>query len=373
MSLRIAIVGCGKIADGHIEEIRKIPHLAEVVAVCDLEPLMAEQIATRFAIPAHYADFDELLEKENPDVVHVTTPPGSHLHLATRALDAGCHVYVEKPLTLNYPDSCSLVSQAVAANRKLTVGHTYLFDPPALAMRELIEDGVLGEPVHVESFYGYNLAGQFGSALMSDPNHWVHQLPGKLFQNNIDHLLNKLVEFLPDEKPKMSAFGSIRRNKRYGDIRDDMLDELRVTIHGEKVSAYATFSSHIVPAGHSCTVYGTKQTIHTDYLARTVTLAETTSLPSAVGRLVPAFGQAAQFAKQGAKNLRRYAKSDFHFFAGLNHLLRLFYESIANGTEEPIPHRDILRIAWMLDEVFAQAPQGTQTRELPSGPIEARA
>ena len=81
MTLKVAIVGCGKIADGHIEEIQKMPAAARVVAVADLELLMAEQIATRYGIPAFYDDLDRLLEKERPDVVHITTPPPSHFRL----------------------------------------------------------------------------------------------------------------------------------------------------------------------------------------------------------------------------------------------------------------------------------------------------
>src|ERR1700679_2014101 len=168
MPLKIAIVGCGKIADGHIEEIQKMPATATVVAVADLELLMAEQIAVRYGIPAFYDDLDTLLSREKPDVVHITTPPGSHLALAIKGIDAGSHVYVEKPLTLDYAGSKRLVDHANRAGKQLTVGYSYLFDPPALAMRELMAQGALGDAVHVESFYGYNLGGPFGAAIMGD-------------------------------------------------------------------------------------------------------------------------------------------------------------------------------------------------------------
>src|SRR6478752_6669241 len=82
MSLKVAIVGCGKIADGQFEEIAKMPDLARVVAVCDREGLMAEQMSMRYGIPAFYDDFARLLRVERPDVVHITTPPSSHLPLA---------------------------------------------------------------------------------------------------------------------------------------------------------------------------------------------------------------------------------------------------------------------------------------------------
>jgi predicted dehydrogenase len=368
MTLKVAIVGCGKIADGHIEEIQKMPATARVVAVADLELLMAEQIAVRYGVPAHYDDLDRLLERERPDVVHITTPPQSHLALAKKAMDAGAHVYVEKPLTLDYPDSKRLVEHALAAKKKLTIGYSYLFDPPAIAMRELRAQGVLGDPVHVESFYGYNLAGPFGAAIMGDAGHWVHRLPGKLIHNNIDHILYKVTEFLGgDDAPldtdplaglKISASGWVRREKRHGDARDELCDEMRLTILGGQASVAGTFSSHIKPTGHFARVYGTRNTLHVDYLMRTVTLDAQSKLPSAFGRLVPAFDLGVQLLREGGKNLLRFAQSDFHYFSGLNRLFSMFYASIADDGPPPISYRDILRIAAMMDEIFRQVPQG---------------
>ncbi|HEY4117327.1 MAG TPA: Gfo/Idh/MocA family oxidoreductase [Byssovorax sp.] len=359
--LKVAIVGCGKIADGHVEEIGKMPEVARVVAAMDLELIMAEQLATRYALPAFYDDFDRMLAEAKPDVVHVTTPPGSHLALATKAFEAGCHVFCEKPLTMNLADSRLLIARAAEHGKKVTVGYTYLFDPPALAMRELLGAGVLGEPVHVESYFGYGLSGPFGAAVLGDPNHWVHRLPGKLFHNNIDHMLNKLLEFVDDDEPRIHAFGLKRRPGTFGDDRDSMQDELRVSIAGARVTAYGTFSAHAKPAGHFARVYGTKNTAHVDYVNRSVTLEAVASFPSAIGRLFPPFEQGIQHLRQGGRNVMRFAKNDFHFFAGLNRLFRSFYQSIEGGAPLPISHRDMLRVAWMLDEIWKQVPQHGRT------------
>jgi predicted dehydrogenase len=356
--LKVAIVGCGKIADGHVEEIQKLTGRARVVAVCDRELLLAEQLAARYKIPRHYDSFDALLERERPDAVHVTTPPHSHLALATTALAAGCHVYVEKPFALTAAEARELIARAEAARKKVTVGYISFFDPPALAMRELVAQGVLGDPVHVESFYGYTLAGAFGQALLADGSHWVHRLPGKLFHNIMDHVFNKIMEFVPDETPRVQAHGFSLRRERFGDARDHMQDELRVLLSGQRVTAYATFSSHIRPSGQFVRVYGTKNTLHVDYNMRTVTVEQSATLPSAIGRLVPAFTQAGEYLKQGARNVMRFAKSDFHFFAGLATLLERFYDSIERDTPPPYPYRDIVRVSAVLDEVWRQVPQG---------------
>lgn len=354
MKLKIAIVGCGKIADGHVEEIRKLENIAELVAVCDRELEMAKQLAVRQAIRSVYDDFDAMLAKERPDVVHIATPPHVHLLLAKKAIDAGAHVLVEKPLTLRYEDSKALIDHAEKAGRNVCVGYGYHFEPPAMTLRSLIQNEELGDIVHLEAFYGYNLSGPFGAALLGDKDHWIHSMPGKLLQNTLDHPVSKITEFLPDERPAVLASGIVRRKARFGDVRDDLVDEARIMIRGERVTAYVTFSAHARPVHHFLRVYGTKNTAHVDYNARTCTLDVTSALPSALGRLVPAFQSAASYAREGVKNISMFGKSKFHFFVGFGELFRRFYLACMEGTPLPISHRDILRTSWMLDEVFAQ-------------------
>jgi predicted dehydrogenase len=351
MTLRVALIGCGKIADGHVQEIQKLGAQARLVAVCDKELLVAEQLARRFGIPQHYDDIAQLLERERPDVVHVTTPPQTHLRLGEQLLSAGCHVYMEKPFTLNHDEAVKLITAAERAHRKITVGYSSYFDPPALAMRELIAQGAIGTPVHVESFYGYDLSGAFGKALLSDRTHWVHRLPGKLLHNVIDHMLNKVMEFVPDDDPYVDARGY---SLRPGGESDSLHDELRVLIQGERTSGYATFSSHVRPAGQFVRVCGTKNTLRVDYIARTVALEAGTVLPSAFGRLLLPFQDSLSLLREGGRNLLRFATSDYGYFAGLKSLISSFYRSIEEEGPLPISHRDILRICRLMDRIFAQ-------------------
>lgn len=356
--LKVAVVGCGKIADGHVEEIGKLRQ-GRVVAVCDLEPLMAEQLAVRYGIPAFYSDFERLLAIERPGVVHVTTPPQSHLFLARKAIDAGCHVYVEKPLTPTFEQTHELIDYAQAAGRKLTTGWAVNFDPPARALRALVAEGLLGEVVHAESFCGYNLSGAFGAALLRDTNHWVHRLPGKLFQNVINHALNKVVDFLPVDEPQVKALSYRRRPAMGNAVADSLPDELRVTILGGGMSAYATFSAHARPVGHFLRLYGTKNTVHVDYITRTLVFDASPTLPSAIGRLLPAFGQGWRYFREGSRNLGRFLRSNYQFFAGMNYLISAFYDSVINDTAPPIAYRDILVVSWIIDRIIEQTHQET--------------
>src|SRR5205807_9845046 len=97
--LKVAIVGCGKIADSHASQIQRIKG-CEIVGVCDREPLMARQLYERFPVKRYFTGLTDLLSDARPDVVHITTPPESHVDLARCCLERGCHDYVVQPFKL---------------------------------------------------------------------------------------------------------------------------------------------------------------------------------------------------------------------------------------------------------------------------------
>src|SRR2546427_4142406 len=140
--LKVAIAGCGKIADEHAALIQRIPG-CEMVGAFDREPLMAQQLFERFPIQRHFSDLLELLSEARPDVVHITTPPESHFDLAKLCLEWGSHVYVEKPFTLFEKDARTLMALADERGLKITVGHDAQFGPAARRMRTLVQSGYL--------------------------------------------------------------------------------------------------------------------------------------------------------------------------------------------------------------------------------------
>ena len=116
--MKAVLIGAGQIARLHLACLQEIEGV-EVRAVCDLSPAAAECAAERFGIPRWYTDSQEMLAVERPDVVHVTTPPSSHFRLATAALQAGAHVFVEKPTTENVEEARAISRTALAAGRAL--------------------------------------------------------------------------------------------------------------------------------------------------------------------------------------------------------------------------------------------------------------
>jgi len=350
--LRIGIVGCGKIADGHVEQIRATGR-GEVVAVCDREPLMVEQLAERMRVPGRYTDLEAMLAAECLDVVHVATPPDSHLPIARRAMEAGCHVFMEKPFALTAEEAAAILECAQAHARRVSVNYLYNFETPGLELAGLMAAGKLGEVVHLDTHYGYNLSGDYGLAVMGDPGHWVHRLPGKLFHNVLDHVLAKIVPYVGDGFSVRAR--ALRRRPATGNAAvDAMPDELRFIIDDGATTASGMISAHGRPVAHTLKVVGTQDSVELDYAARTLVPSARQAQPSALGRLFPPWVQAARFAGNGWRNLRRFGRHEFHYFQPMRVLLARFYDAVADDSRaDPIPHEHILRTCRMIDAIVA--------------------
>jgi predicted dehydrogenase len=353
--LKVAIVGCGKIADSHASQIRRIKG-CEIVGVCDSEPLMARQFFERFPVKEHFCDLDELLTETTPDVVHITTPPASHFDIAKHCLKQGCHVYVEKPFTVDADEARRLIALANESGCKITVGHDYQFSNVARRMRKLVEGGFLGEgPVHMESYYGYEFGeAAYAGALLGDRRHWVRRLPGQLLHNVISHGIARVAEFLTTDAPRVIAYGFTSPFLK-GIGETEIVDELRVIIsEEERTTAYFTFSSQIRPSLHQFRIYGAKNGLVLDHDHETLIKLRGTRFTSYADKFLPPAIFAKQYLGNLVTNMRAFLVADFHMKAGMKYLIESFYRSIVEGTPEPIPHRQILLTARIMDTIFAQ-------------------
>lgn len=358
--LKAAIVGCGKIADSHAAQILRVGG-CEIVGVCDREPLMARQLSDRFPIKACFDDVSELLQEARPDVVHITTPPAGHFEIARLCLEHGCHVYVEKPFTIDAEEAQQLISLAVQKGLKLTVGHNYQFSHAAQRLRALVQDGYLGgAPVHMESYYGYNLGDpSYARALLGDRQHWVRRLPGKLLHNIISHGIARIAEFLASDDPQVITHGYVSPLLK-GIGETEIVDELRVVISdGERTTAYFTFSSQMRPSLHEFRIYGPKNGLVLDQDHEMLLRLRGTKFKSYADHFIPPVLLAKQCLGNLFGNVRLFLANDFHMDAGMKALLRSFYQSIRDDGPVPIPYREILVTARIMDEIFDQLQHNT--------------
>ncbi len=149
--LRIGIVGCGRAASAHVGRLRNLPDV-QVVGLADSNEAFAATLASSFSepTPGIFSDLPELLSKASPDVVSIFTPHRSHYTLAMQALQAGCHLFVEKPLSTNAQEAADIANLARARGRVVGVGHQYRLRPSLVEARRLLKAGAIG-PVRMIS------------------------------------------------------------------------------------------------------------------------------------------------------------------------------------------------------------------------------
>ena len=363
--LKVAIVGCGKIADAHANSIQRIGG-CEIVGVCDREPLMAKQLYERFPVKGFYTDLMELIDKARPDVIHITTPAASHFDVARFCLEQGCHVYVEKPFTLYWEQAQRLVDLAEEKGVKLTVGHNDQFSHVARRMREVVRSGYLGgAPVHLESYYSYDLGDpSYARALFGDQHHWVRQLPGKLLQNVISHGIARIAEFLVGDTPQVIAHGFVSSLLRQID-ESEIVDELRVIVTDEQgTTAYFTFSSQIRPSIHQLRIYGPKNGLILDQNHEILLKLSGSKFKSYADMFIPPVLFAKQHLGNLATNVRLFLGRDFHVDSGMKCLIESFYNSIRDGAPLPIPYREILLTSRIMEDIFDQIKRSQSEHDL---------
>jgi predicted dehydrogenase len=353
--LKVAIVGCGKIADAHASQISRIKG-CEIVGVCDREVLMAQQLRQRFPVKGHYAVLEQLLDESRPDVVHITTPPQSHFDIAKTCLEYGAHVYVEKPFTLNAPEADALIRLANTHGLKITAGHDDQFTHVARRMRQLIQDGYLGgRPLHMESIYCYDLSqAGYAKALLGDKHHWVRGLPGKLLQNVISHGIARIAEHMTSDAPQVMAHGFVSSAlKNAGE--DDIVDELRVIIADEgDATAYFTFSSQMRPSLHEFRIFGRSNGLILDHDQDLLIKLRGRRFPSYAEKFLPHLNLARQHLGNFGVNFRTFLARDFHMKSGMKYLMESFYRSITDGAPLAISYREIVLTARIMDSIFDQ-------------------
>jgi predicted dehydrogenase len=146
-TVRVAIVGCGGIANGkHMPSLSKLKNV-ELVAFCDLLVERATKAAKEYGTPeaAVYEDYRELLTDDSIEVVHVLTPNDSHAEITVASLEAGKHVMCEKPMAKTAEEARLMLEAAERTGKKLTIGYNNRFRPDSQHLHQVCERGDLGE------------------------------------------------------------------------------------------------------------------------------------------------------------------------------------------------------------------------------------
>ena len=148
--LKVGVIGCGYWGPNLVRNFVQLRR-SEVVWVADLDESRLSHMEMLYPMVKTTRDYTEILSDSNVDVVAVATPVRSHFKLASEALSAGKHVFVEKPLAASVSEAKNLVTQAASLAKKLMVGHTFLYTAAVQKMKEIIDSGELGEIYYVNT------------------------------------------------------------------------------------------------------------------------------------------------------------------------------------------------------------------------------
>lgn len=346
--LRVGLIGSGKMGLNHLKAIRAAG-AAVVVGVAD--PAASEEDLRPFlesdALVTGSAA--EMLAATRPEVVHIVTPPATHVELALLAIRAGCHVYVEKPFTATAADAATVLDEAKRFGVQVCAGHQVLFERPALYALEHLAS--IGRLVHIDSYFSFKMVRRTIT-------------PAEQAKDILPHAVYPVVDQLragtglPDAPIQIVGLsvepsGEVHALLRLGRVTASVV----VSLNGRPVESY----QHIV---------GTNGAMRADYIAGSVT--SLLGQGAGPGVLFTPYRRAWQTVTGATGGFYRLIFGKAGSYQGLHTLVSRFYQAIRDGKAAPISARSILdtvsiceRIAEALDA--AEEHQEAQARALLAG------
>ncbi|MEX2523974.1 MAG: Gfo/Idh/MocA family oxidoreductase [Gammaproteobacteria bacterium] len=194
----VAVIGCGYWGKNLI---RNFAELDALVAVCDGEADVAGQYAQQHGVRA--GSLEDILAEESIDAVVIATPAETHARLVEQALNAGKHVFVEKPIALEVEDAIRVRDLAARAGRVLMVGHLLQYHPVFLKLKELVADGTLGRLRHI---YSHRL--NFGKVRREENILWSFA----------PHDISMILSLVGEEPESIAAMGSFYLHSKIADV-----------------------------------------------------------------------------------------------------------------------------------------------------------
>jgi predicted dehydrogenase len=200
--IRLAVIGAGGWGKNLVRNFANIPG-AKLTWCCDLDEKTLARLSAQYPDTSVTTRVEEILGSNEVDAVAIATDAPTHYPIAKQALEAGKHVYVEKPLTMEAGEASELVSLAAKRDRKLMVGHLLLYHPAVEKLEALIGSGELGD-----IYYMYTQRLNLG-VVRKDENSWWSLAP---------HDVSVILHLFRDEPETVSARGESYLRQEVQDV-----------------------------------------------------------------------------------------------------------------------------------------------------------
>ena len=202
--LKVLIAGTGFAGEGHADAFRAAG--AEVVGIVGRTPKVVQDVAAKLGIPYAGTDWPQALTACQPDIVSIATPGGAHYEPIVQAIDFGCHVFCDKPMTASGETAVDLFSRAEAKGVKTAYAASFRYTASVLHAKRLVAAGAIGAPTEIECMSHFNLERDI-------PFGWSHRKAdgGGRLNNNFTHTLSIAASVVGE-----------RILRVMGEVRDDM-------------------------------------------------------------------------------------------------------------------------------------------------------
>jgi predicted dehydrogenase/nucleoside-diphosphate-sugar epimerase len=329
--LRIGILGAGQMARQHARAIGRLDG-AIVTGVVDPDASALAEVRRIQPMAIGFASPEDLLRSQTVDVVHVCTPPQTHEMLTEQALEAGCHVYVEKPFVETHGAAARLAKIADRKGLKICPGHQLLYEPPTRRALELLP--ALGELIHVESYFSFRAMkhSASGRAPLRDDLQLLDILPHPVY------LLLDFLERATDGKTRLVSVEIGPRGTVHALVRRGSLTAtLVVTLDGRPVESYLR-------------LVGTNGSLHADYVRSTV---QQNIGPGASGidKLVSPYRLGWQLFTGTTHAMgKRFLKRQ-QSYPGLAEIFGAFYDSIRDNRPSPVSRSNLIETVAICEKI----------------------
>jgi predicted dehydrogenase len=210
--IKVGIVGLGRAGGGMLcKELGKRKDKFEISAVCDISSEQCEPFVKEFGCKA-YLDIKDIVKDKDVDLISISTRSTDHYDHAVMALKAGKHVFLEKPITLNYKDAVKLKKQAEKSKGKLFLRHNRRFEPAFQHILEIIKSGTIGKVFEVKlRRNGYQRRDDWQTLI---------KCGGGQLNNWGPHIIDHALRFL--DSPVAELWSDLKRIAAVGDAEDHL-------------------------------------------------------------------------------------------------------------------------------------------------------
>jgi nucleoside-diphosphate-sugar epimerase/predicted dehydrogenase len=263
------------------------------------------------------------------------------------AMDAGCHVFVEKPMALSASEAEKMLASAKENGVFCCADHNMVYDPMTRKVLDMVTNGDIGRVVTVEA--GFRFDTNRYPAVKADGAqycHWIYSLYGGPLQDLMPHPASLIAEFI-DEIDEIHSVSEER-----GCLPEGWPDEVRVLIRSQAAFGYINISLHERPDTTTLKVVGDGGSINANYFSGIITTEKKSVLPRAANRALASYKAAWQNFRGGTANIFNVLLGRFDKGGGTPSLIDAFYEAIRTGADSPISSQKLLNTVKLTNAVW---------------------